>query len=838
MSNQLHCHPQVYSDQRMRFQESSSSQRTEERKPRYESTQPSRSRPLNINLNAPWLLSTLSYTNMSKEDSDSKISAEDVQRVIPKLMKGFRCNVPYAYHHRLDHPSLSRPTEFVRQIPNPSIPYLKKESWPVYNKYIGAPLNRDILKRVCHKAADPDYIVPIVDCPEMTPVREPGEIVVEKANKSVDIMDFIAGIQASSKNLAPHADMTNQTMARPAVKQKEPAEGFKMPERVSRPRATEPVRQELPRVEQKRSQGAVPPVPVIAAETPPARSGPVKPTIIKPIEQCPTPKYDALSRWHMLEEVFYFEQEYNSRRHQEPMEDWLMEDISQPELFYVEEAPVLDLMKLAKRYQMDNSESNTMAKKSLPTHKLDSPECSPIKRTVDTENERTYPSKLSKPIDQRKIENKITEKPVGKKHVEKSIEKPVERKSNDQVEKKSPMVESKIVGKTSVEQKPKVEKNHVVEQKSIEKKSTFEPKLIEKKASIEKAPVVEQKPIKKPTTEKKVVEQRPHAEKRLAEKPGSQKAVEKNTASDMELEEGETISPTPSPPQEEERGQNPTEISTNKRHKKKEAEQRPTKKRTIEKAKEPEQPPTFSLSATGPKSNTMEQCKIFTFMFKNLAHTYKKRGDTEADTLKSTLDHFQALCNYIISYHYAEKQTPNEPPSSFSATWKSVLPFADSLLPRLKAQNQTILYGTCLRLISMIRYHIFERMHGETRSLIDKQLNKNDQSENQKYLRMSSNLLNEYHKALNMYAASESLLSFFVVSKELPQSFQEVCFEGNLLRGIVIGGEAGTEFSPSFPFTFHDKVLHAAIVAKCFLNEIVNKSHLEYQEIKNTEDYM
>ncbi|CEG80259.1 hypothetical protein RMATCC62417_14621 [Rhizopus microsporus] len=101
-------------------------------------------------------------------------------------MRGFRCKVPYAYHHRLMHASLSRPTEFVRQIPVPSIKYLKKESWPVFNKYIGPPLDRTALKRRLHIAADPDYVVPEI---ERQPIestssrqhlaREPGEIIFE-----------------------------------------------------------------------------------------------------------------------------------------------------------------------------------------------------------------------------------------------------------------------------------------------------------------------------------------------------------------------------------------------------------------------------------------------------------------------------------------------------------------------------------------------------------------------------------------------------------------------------------------------------------------------------------
>lgn len=56
--------------------------------------------------------------------------------------------------------SLSRPTEFVRQISAPTIKYLKKESWPVFNKYIGPPLDRVVLKRRLDIAVEPAYVAP------------------------------------------------------------------------------------------------------------------------------------------------------------------------------------------------------------------------------------------------------------------------------------------------------------------------------------------------------------------------------------------------------------------------------------------------------------------------------------------------------------------------------------------------------------------------------------------------------------------------------------------------------------------------------------------------------
>lgn len=113
---------------------------------------------------------------------------------------------------------------------------------------------------------------------------------------------------------------------------------------------------------------------------------------------------------------------------------------------------------------------------------------------------------------------------------------------------------------------------------------------------------------------------------------------------DTELEEGETISPSPSPPLQEERVKTssssrlekdatrssrdintalplnaPAESSKPQKRKAEESpEEEKAPKKTASKMKdEPESQPSHSkhaLSATAPKSNTMEQYKVFTFM--------------------------------------------------------------------------------------------------------------------------------------------------------------------------------------------------------------------------------
>lgn len=88
------------------------------------------------------------------------LTVDEIKGTVKRLMRGFHCRVPYAYHHRLTYASLSHPMEFVRQIPVPAIKYLKKQIWLAFNKYIGSPLDRTVFKRRLYIAARPAYVVP------------------------------------------------------------------------------------------------------------------------------------------------------------------------------------------------------------------------------------------------------------------------------------------------------------------------------------------------------------------------------------------------------------------------------------------------------------------------------------------------------------------------------------------------------------------------------------------------------------------------------------------------------------------------------------------------------
>ncbi|KAI8639999.1 hypothetical protein BD408DRAFT_445523 [Parasitella parasitica] len=248
-----------------------------------------------------------------------------------------------------------------------------------------------------------------------------------------------------------------------------------------------------------------------------------------------------------------------------------------------------------------------------------------------------------------------------------------------------------------------------------------------------------------------------------------------------------------------------------------------------------------SISATAPDSETPEQQKLFIIMFSKLAHANKRRGDGQTEELFGMIDHFHALCDYILNFYYVDKSSSDK--ISFkqaSMAWKSLFPFTNSLLAKLESRHHYDLYGLCARLISLVRYYIYKRMIDSTRLLLAKQLSEDgdESSSSRACIQVSEGLLREYEKAERWYRTSEKYLSYGTIATQFPQTFKRVCIEGDLSTGITLGGEAGVSVEPMFPFTPYSPLHHAAIVSKCMLSEYVCIKKLDYSPISQPEEYM
>lgn len=230
------------------------------------------------------------------------------------------------------------------------------------------------------------------------------------------------------------------------------------------------------------------------------------------------------------------------------------------------------------------------------------------------------------------------------------------------------------------------------------------------------------------------------------------------------------------------------------------------------------------------------------FRFKQLAHANKRRGDSQKDPVIGIIDHFHALCDYMLNFYFIDKVNTNVPFKQASVAWKSLFPFSDSLLLKLQANHLHELYGLCVRLVALIRYYIYSRMESATRPLLTKHLSGSG-SQDSNYtdrtcIEMTEGLLREHEKAEKCYKESEKYMTFGKVASQFPGTFKDVCIDGNILAGITLGGEAGVSVGPMFPFTPYSPLHHAAIVSKCILNEYVTKNNLSYTPITKPEEFM
>lgn len=245
-----------------------------------------------------------------------------------------------------------------------------------------------------------------------------------------------------------------------------------------------------------------------------------------------------------------------------------------------------------------------------------------------------------------------------------------------------------------------------------------------------------------------------------------------------------------------------------------------------------------TLSATAPNAETPEQFKIFSFMFNKLALANKRRGDTQSNPIFGIIDHFHAFCDYILYFYYVDRLNVNNFKQA-SAAWKSIFPFTDSLLKKLESRKELELHGLCIRLNSLIRFYMYSRMEASTRPVLQQQINNtSERMTDRACVELSENLLHEFEKAERAYKDSERHMSFSTLVSHYPETFKNVCMEGNLLAGITLGGEAGVSVGPMFPFVPYAPLHHAAIVSKCILSEYVSKNNLKYMPISKPEEFM
>ncbi|KAI8340603.1 hypothetical protein BC941DRAFT_510909 [Chlamydoabsidia padenii] len=244
--------------------------------------------------------------------------------------------------------------------------------------------------------------------------------------------------------------------------------------------------------------------------------------------------------------------------------------------------------------------------------------------------------------------------------------------------------------------------------------------------------------------------------------------------------------------------------------------------------------------ATAKNAETHDQYRVFYKMFNKLALTYKRRGDQAETEICGLLDHMHAFSNYMLTFYYQDlAQTDHQVEQS----WETLIPFGTVLLNKLrKNKRYELLYGLCLRMMSLVQFHLFHRREKLTKYKMGRLCEKNgdgfDEAKRIDYSTAVYKVLQYHESAYQNLRDSDRYMAYEAVQDKFPVSFENVCIQGQLGAGIVLGGEAGVTVGPMFPLVPYARMNHAAIMVKCLLQEFVDKENIDYHAITDVGDFM
>lgn len=244
----------------------------------------------------------------------------------------------------------------------------------------------------------------------------------------------------------------------------------------------------------------------------------------------------------------------------------------------------------------------------------------------------------------------------------------------------------------------------------------------------------------------------------------------------------------------------------------------------------PPSPVSDLKNATDPQAESPEQVRAFAVMFKQLATAYKRRADRGGETVVAAIDQVLALLNYVLSFHYQDKQS-----QSGLQHWESLFPFLSVVLRRLKGrQDMVSLHGLCVRMSALVRFYIFSRREPHTRKVASGATDDTAKEATTHAVRT----LQDYEMAYSALRESDRILSYDGIRQTFPKTFEAICVRGDLRPGITLGGEAGVSTEPMFPLSPFSRLHHAAIMVKACVHEYLKANNVSYSFITDYAEFM
>ncbi|CAO3658376.1 unnamed protein product [Umbelopsis vinacea] len=253
-------------------------------------------------------------------------------------------------------------------------------------------------------------------------------------------------------------------------------------------------------------------------------------------------------------------------------------------------------------------------------------------------------------------------------------------------------------------------------------------------------------------------------------------------------------------------------------------------------------PKTINVASTtsGARKDNVEQLKVSSFMFRELALQYKRSADQSCQTQDGELvgmaEYLHSIFNYILSYHFNDKFDSAE--NSY-VRWENLQPLLKFVSQTLKKREEWHLYGLCMKVNALINFNAFRMRQTPVRRCMTK-LHELIKVHSEATTAMSSEYVPQVEKLLNLHELAnvqwdegELYFDWQAFRDRFPNTWKQVCVDGDFSKGSVFGEEIADMKGPLFPMTPFSKLNHVAVMGKCIISEWITAHDIDFQPISD-----
>ncbi|CAM0143074.1 unnamed protein product [Umbelopsis sp. WA50703] len=247
-----------------------------------------------------------------------------------------------------------------------------------------------------------------------------------------------------------------------------------------------------------------------------------------------------------------------------------------------------------------------------------------------------------------------------------------------------------------------------------------------------------------------------------------------------------------------------------------------------------------SNSTSTGKDNNVEQYKLSSFMFRELALQYKRRADqscqNQDEEYVGIAEYLHSIFNYILSYHFNEKIDSAE--NSY-VRWENLQPLLKFVSQTLKRREEWQLYGLCMKVNALINFNAFRLRQTPVRRRMTR-LHELLKTQSEAAPALSSEYVPQVEKLLNLHELAnvqwdegELYFDWQTFRDKFPITWKAVCVEGDFSKGTLFGEEIADMKGPLFPVTPFSKLSHVAVMGKCLIDEWITAHNIDFQPISD-----